>query len=282
MEPPALPELQSAAILPMSSVHATAALIAFGFLHPWESAAQIRGVLASLAELGGNAIHRSSLMISLEQQVSRRSSELSTLYDISIVINAPVVLDLKLRTTMEKTLAAVDADCGALYSYEASEHRLRMELQVNLDPEVAAGAAELTLRPELQNWLETSKIPWLASRGDRQTTPMQVPGASNYHTIINLPVRYEDQTLGLMTVLWKNPVDLSAEAIAFLIAVTARIGSALVNDDLRRKAEDALILEERQRLARRAARTRSLSHCSARCCWPRPPGICWRTTTGRV
>jgi signal transduction histidine kinase len=103
---------------------------------------------------------------------------------------------------------------------------------------------------ELKRWLESSTIPWLANREDGQPSPIAIAGASVFETVINLPIRYEGRALGLLCILWNTQPDLSPDNLAHLIALTERVSSAIQNEALRKKSENAALLEERNRLAR--------------------------------
>lgn len=72
----------------------------------------------------------------------------------------------------------------------------------------------------------------------------------DFGTIIYVPVRFETRTLGLLCIVWNDIEDFALENIALLSAVAERLGSAIQNRDLRKQAEQAAVLEERQRLAR--------------------------------
>jgi len=242
--------IQSIILLSLRSADALAAILALGFTHSRSLEPRIQTVLSSLAEMGGNALHRSGLMKMLEKRVTDRSSELSALYDLSVFVNSPNGFENKLDGALYRVAASVGADYGVIYHYDPDNCRLLLATQHNFPEELFSSPSELWLPPELKNWLDTSTIPWLANCGDGQSPPIKIVGASYFQTIIYLPIRFENHALGLLCILWKDQKDLSPESIAFLIALTERIGSAIQNEILRQKSETAVLLEERQRLAR--------------------------------
>jgi len=237
-------------LVPLRSTNILSAIITLGFIHQPRLEMQEQQILNSLAEIGGNALHRSGLMEMLERRVTDRTRELTTLYDLTVFVNSPIDLEEKLDGVLQKLLTSVGADCAAIYHYDIHLSRLNIKAQINMPEYMLTNATELNLIKELKTWLETSSTPWLANKGEGQSSPFDLVGATAFQTIINLPIRFEGRTLGLLCVLWKDEGDLAAESIALLITIAERIGNVIQNDMLRMKAEKAALLEERQRLAR--------------------------------
>jgi PAS domain S-box-containing protein len=237
-------------LVPLRSTNTLAAMMALGYTHPRRLLDHERSALLSLAEMGGNALHRSGLMEMLEKRVTDRTRELRSLYDLTVFVNSPIDLAKKLSGAIQKLRPAVGADCGVIYRYHAEDGCLLLEAQVDMPGEMLPKMYQLSLSAGRREWLETSNTPWLISTEAEQAGLFQNSGMGSFRTVINLPIRFEGKTLGLLCVFWKQEIDLAAENVALLIAVAERIGSAIQNDILLEKAEKTALLEERQRLAR--------------------------------
>ena len=240
----------SALLLSFRSAHALSAIMALGFVNSVKMKPRILQVFSSIAEMGGNALHRSGLVQMLEKRVTDRSSEINTLYDLSIYVNLPITYSEKLNGALQRIIASSGADCGVIYRYDLEKSNLYLEAQQNLPQNSLPDVQEIYMPKELKHWLESSTIPWLANREDGQPSPIVIAGALAFKTVINLPIRYEGRVLGLLCILWKTQPDLSPDNIAHLISLTERVSSAIQNEAFRKKSENAALLEERNRLAR--------------------------------
>lgn len=247
---PSDPPVQTVLLLPLRSLDTVSALAALGFLAPRRFSAGEKKVLASLAEMGASALHRSGLLDMLEKRASERSNELRTLYNLSLLFSSTMSYGDKVETALSTAVNTLSASSGAIYCYHAGENTLSLVVQHNLPLPVLAHAYELTIGPEMKSWLETSTVPWLVNRGDHLTPPLGIGHDAGYGTVINLPIRFEGDTLGLMTLLWQDVSILSPDNIALLISIAYRIGDLVHNEAVRKDSETAALREERQRLAR--------------------------------
>ncbi|MDR3577561.1 MAG: PAS domain S-box protein [Anaerolineaceae bacterium] len=243
--------IRSQIVIPFRSANTLTAILALGFTTSKIVEELNRGVLSSLAEMGGNALHRSGLMEMLEKRVTDRNNELATLYDLTVFVNRPLELDQILNGALQKIIGTNDASCGLIFRYEPASSLLRLKTQINLPVEMLPSVDPLILPEAINSWLKNSSIPWLAHKKNAQPSiPFVMPGSADFETVFNLPIRFEGTALGLLTLLWRKECDLKPENIALLIAVAERLGSSIQNDLLRKSSENAAILEERQRLAR--------------------------------
>jgi signal transduction histidine kinase len=69
-------------------------------------------------------------------------------------------------------------------------------------------------------------------------------------TYVGVPVHAKGRALGVMSVFGRSMATFSPEDIALLAAIADHLGGAVENSQLRQKAEQAAVVEERQRLAR--------------------------------
>lgn len=97
----------------------------------------------------------------------------------------------------------------------------------------------------------------------RQTAELRLPAehplpesltavlrARNAGAYVGVPIHAKGRVLGVMSVFGESLASFSAEDIALLAAIADHVGGAVENAQLRMKAEEAAVMEERQRLAR--------------------------------
>jgi PAS domain S-box-containing protein len=226
-------------------------LIALGITHPFTLTGEIRQVCWSLSEIGGNALQRSGLTEVLEQHVIDRTRELAALYDLTLFTNTPLDLEEMLAGSLNRVLRAVGAQAAILYQYRPDTSSLELMAETDFPNHLLAEAQQLALTEETRVWLEANAAPWLAFRGRATPQPaLQLKSHDRWGTIIYAPVHYEQRPVALMCIAWEAEADIATEDIALLGAAAERLGSAIQNRALRQQAEQAAVLEERQRLAR--------------------------------
>jgi PAS domain S-box-containing protein len=224
-------------------------LLAVGFTKPFRMDEGVKRVALAFADIAGNALQRSGLMETLEQQVTDRTRELSTLYELTLLSNTPRNLEQLLEASLEKVLTASGAHAAVMFKYEQALSRLTLMAQVALPEDMLPYVNAIELSREMKSWLEQSAAPRLSFTGSEDPINL-LPGSAGFSTRIYVPVHDEKMSLGLLCILWQNEKDISAENISLIRAVAERLGSAIQNRTLRQQAEQAAVLEERQRLAR--------------------------------
>jgi signal transduction histidine kinase len=100
---------------------------------------------------------------------------------------------------------------------------------------------------------DLSNAPNLASAPSEAALPavlLEILRLNETQTYVGVPIRAKGRTLGVMSVFGLSLATFSAEDIALLAAIADHVGGAVENSQLRQKAEQAAVVEERQRLAR--------------------------------
>lgn len=133
-------------------------------------------------------------------------------------------------------------DPGAIFA----EYPLFLAAHVGLD------TGSLSLLPSTHD----TGSPWvqvLEQRGVVVLPALAVPvrtGDSYLSACVSVPVRAKGRILGVLSVLVESIGRFSAEDIALLVAISDHVGGAVERARLRLRAEEAAVIEERQRLAR--------------------------------
>jgi signal transduction histidine kinase len=224
-------------------------LLVLGFTKHFFMDVSLNRVFLAFTDIAGNAFQRSGLMEMMEKQVADRTRELSTLYELTLITNTSRDLEQVLTASLEKVLAASEAQAAGIYKYDKSLSSLSLLANVALSKEILAQSSSIDLPDEVKPWLEVSSTPRLVFAETNDSLNF-LPGSTSFGTGIYVPVQYEKITLGLLCILWENVMDLSAENISLIRAVAERLGSVIQNRTLSQQAEQVAVLEERQRLAR--------------------------------
>jgi signal transduction histidine kinase/PAS domain-containing protein len=265
-------------IAPMQSTGRTVGLLAL-FHCPEDQPAEDWPMLA-IAEIGGNAIQRMNAMETLEQLVWDRTRHLSTLYEVTSITNEYGQLDLLLERVLERALEPISARVALIhliddrpderYSLEQrpAETRLRLAASLGFEPTPTppggAPAPALTASQLKQGpWLEVLARGGILVLPDCADLPADVsqeaalsPALLNLlsersaRAYVGVPVTTKGRLLGVISSFGESLAAFSSEDIALLAAIADHAGVAVENTLLRQKAEEAAVMDERQRLAR--------------------------------
>jgi PAS domain S-box-containing protein len=223
--------------------------LVLGFTNPILINATIQRVAQAFADISGNALQRSGLLDMLEQQVFDRTRELSTLFELTLLINSPLTLEQLLKASLDKLLAASEAQAAAVYKYEEPLDRFSLMAHMALPASILPEAQYIECTPQIKVWLQKNPTPRLSFVGSEDTYHI-LPEKAGFCTSVYVPVQNENTPLGMFCVFWQTNKDISTENISLLRAAAESLGSAIQNRALRQQAEQAAVLEERQRLAR--------------------------------
>jgi PAS domain S-box-containing protein len=194
-----------------------------------------------------------ALNATLERRVASRTRDLTALYEVTATINEFIDLQATLERLLEKTLEIVSSRVGLLHLLDEDGEALRLAVQQGLPPGLAgylkAQPQENALWDRVMNDNQTLVVPDLLSTAgdqwiDRAAYPTGVP------TYIGVPIHAKGRLLGALSVFGESVQKFSAEDIALLAVIADHIGVALETARLRQRAEQAAVMEERQRLAR--------------------------------
>lgn len=182
---------------------------------------------------------------SLADHVTDLSGQLSALYEVILLDGKTLQLDEVRRLTLDTILNSLHADAGFILTYLPSTRRLELVASAGLN---TAQCAQLAQTPA--DWLVSDTIP---------RTILNLEGAHDLPEPLHLP---EMQALlctavfrgnapqGGVGVFWRNSPSLSVEDIALFRALGDQLVVLAENVRLRHAQEQALVQEERRRLAR--------------------------------
>ncbi len=243
-----MPHIRSGLFLQLRTVQSVVGVLALGYHRIYEPTNTDRQTLLSLAEMGGNALLRSGIMELLEQRVRDRTRELTTLYDISVLINQSLNLKVAFENSLQKIISAMSAQAAAIYQIVPPK-TLSLYTQSGIPASLIPLLQEVPLTKPIKAWLARGEGPRVENtRHGEKLSHKTLIREFSYRILV--PIRVQNTNYAILMILWDKSQELVVENIALLTAIAERMSTALHTEDLRKLAEKTAILEERQRLAR--------------------------------
>ena len=236
---------QSVAVLPVKTVGVMAGKLFLAFETKKEFSKEDRRLLTSMADIAGNALYRANILETLEQRVSDRTRELSTLYSITNIISRSLDLQSTLDQCLKSISEALGAEIGFIHFYQRD--------------------TQLLLRQVSEGWTQKESPEenhFFRSLFDKQhpllntdfTPPHfnshQIAMLIKYPSFISAPIFGRQGVLGLISFFSSKSTAFNHEELSLLTSVANHISIAVENNRLHQKADEAIVIEERQRLAR--------------------------------
>jgi len=245
-----LPGVQACAGIPMRLTDQMRGLMLIGWPHHYEYSAADQHTLVAIAELGSNALQRSTLLETLENRVSARTRDLATIYEVTALTNDILDEGQLLRRALAITLRAVSSPSGAVYLIGDGQSDLVLAAEIGLPAHARSALQTLPVGASLEGQVFRQGEPVVL--GDLASAPsaLRVDGVPPGLGFAGLPIRHQGQTHGVLVVINADSSQTSAETVALLGTIADQIGAMLVGQRLHQQAEQAAVVEERQRLAR--------------------------------
>lgn len=195
------------------------------------------------------------MLETLEQRVADRTRELSALYQIAAVANEGLPVDQTMARSLDVALATLGGQMGAIHLRPDDASPLRLAAQRGFSAEAAAQLEAASPGAGWWNGVLARDRPWLLFGDipallDAAGTTRLPALTAEMPACLAVPIRMQGQSVGVLSVLRTEGEPFTAEETALLTTIADQLGTAMASDRLRRQAEQARLLEERQRLAR--------------------------------
>lgn len=185
-----------------------------------------------------------------ERRIADRTRKLSALYEVMEVASEPLDLETMLNRILERMLAAVRSQAGAIYLLDERSNSLELIAHQGLTSElaklVATTPADSGLPGAVVHHGSPIVVPDMRSDPRTRETMRQ----ARWQAYAGLPMRAGGRLLGVLSVFRASDRPFGVEDVALLDSVADQIGAAVENSRLRQKAEQLAVAEERARLAR--------------------------------
>lgn len=237
--------VQSVAVLPVKTVGVIAGKLFLAFEAKKDFSKEDRRLLTSMADIAGNALYRANILETLEQRVADRTRELSTLYSITNIISRSLDLQSTLDQCLRSISEALGADIGFIHFFNKDNQVLRRQACQGWVQEESP--EETIYFREIFDKQHPILITDLASN---PTVQPHVSFLKNYPSFISAPIFGRQGVLGLISFFSSKSTAFNHEEMSLLTSVANHISIAVENNRLHQKADEAIVIEERQRLAR--------------------------------
>ncbi|MCX8061639.1 MAG: GAF domain-containing protein [Anaerolineales bacterium] len=235
--------------IPFRTPTSVVGVLLLGFNQPVRLSSDDYHKLYLLQEIGDAALHRSNSLEHLERLVLDRTRELSILYEVTSILNAPTDLRSSIDQVLESVLSILKADFAAIHLYNPGEKGLSMYLYksaFNFDR-----LENLASLPEGSPWeIVFSQNDMLVLNTYPQETNNLAHAAETKFTYLGLPIRNKGEILGVLSLFSNHEQTFSLNDQVILTAISDQLGLAIERARLREQGEEIAKLEERQRLAR--------------------------------
>lgn len=185
----------------------------------------------------------------LEKQVALRTRRLAALYDVTELAHTLTDLQAALLQALDSVLGVTRAVAGVIHLLDAEGVAFYQVAQQGLPAELAqsltrlpAGTPPLAAVTFQKRTLHIKRVP-----AERRLGLFHGCGFREY---VGVPVPAGEYIRGVLSVFSAQKVRFRAEEVDFLISVGEQMGVLVEQARLRRKAEQLLVMEERNRLAR--------------------------------
>jgi nitrate/nitrite-specific signal transduction histidine kinase len=243
-------DMTAMAIVPLRASDETLGLLQLAFGQTDRPFEEYLRPLMAIGEMGGSALQRVRATETLEQLVQDRTRDLAALYEVTTTTTQHLDTQIILECVLEQTLEVIGGDAGIVHLLDEAGETSRMVVQRGIPPGLVDQLKTQPLRGSLWAQVvernETVVVPDLPA--DLSTPQTFYP--EEYPTYIGVPIHATGRVLGVLSVFGEAIQKFSAEDIALLVAIANHVGVAVESAQLRQRAEQAAVMEERQRLAR--------------------------------
>jgi signal transduction histidine kinase len=187
----------------------------------------------------------------LERRVASRTRELSTLYEVTAVASESLDLQETMDSSLDRVLAALDTDMGAIGLLDPKLGKIRIGAQRGIPSEVVQKINAFEAGEGIGSWVVEHGVPLVIFDITRDhRVPTELQGSTAPAAYVGVPMRSKGKVLGVLGALRQVDKQFSVEEVALLASIADQVGVAIENAQLYEQAQSLAIFEERRRLAR--------------------------------
>jgi PAS domain S-box-containing protein len=199
---------------------------------------------------------RQNLFQTLERRITDRTRELKMMYDLSAASSHSSDLQDFLAQALEQALKAFPGCSGAIHEADARRHNFLAMVTLGLPVADQDAGPILTFADAFaahvyavgsRICVDTSQSDPFAGAGPE--TRQQAGSSTNFTACFGVPIWVNATAWGVFSV-YHSLGQFTSESIALLSTISEQIGSGVETALLRQKSKQAVILDERQRVAR--------------------------------
>ncbi len=218
-----------------------------------DSSGRVEGLVLSLVDVTERVQAAQALQTmhdGLERIVGERTHELQVLYDVAAVATGSLDLQVTLERSLERVLDVLPCQAGTIHLLDPAREELRLAAHSGVPASLVAHLDTVPVNGGLVGSALDAAGPVV--RFDWASGPLaqQVPSVGDFEMHVAAPMRARGQTVGVLSIFGAADQECDAEDLALLTSVGDHVGIAVDNAWLQKRAEQAAVLVERERLAR--------------------------------
>ncbi len=245
-----LEKVAACSLLPIKAGEFGIGLLATGYSSPQDFTNERVDLLMTIAEIAGNTMQRMRTMEILEQLVTNRTRELSTIYNVVSVVGESVEIDKSLDSVLDQVLMALEAKFALFFLLNEESDRIFLRAEKGLSAEHKQSVKILPLEKTWEGWIIRQGEPLVVpniSQDSRMFAPADF--SDGIYSYLGAPMHSHGKVAGVLGVIRKGK-PYNVDDILLLSAIVDHIGLILENAKLHKRAGQLAIVEERSRLAR--------------------------------
>ena len=190
-----------------------------------------------------------SMSRTLKRQVAERTRDLTSIYEITVLVNQSHVTDELLWVSLQQIAASIRADAGMILLPNLSGDQFYLPASYKLPDNL------VKLLPAARLWNSFQEQPQTRVFHNLSTNSLQTeffPSVQNFPftSLVGIPIHLGQEKVGFLVLFGLQPDFFKSEDIELLEAVARQLSLAIENIHLRERIAASAVLDERQRLAR--------------------------------
>lgn len=233
-------KIRSILIVPLNNHASISGLLYLVYRHNRQYSQDDEKLLHVFIEAAAYTIDRNSVFRHLEQQIHYREQELGTLYDIISFTSGTPPIQTLLQNSLPRILKAVECEIGLIQFPPGEEPD---------PPGMIAVWPQTGIPPEIKEFLKNSPNERQYSTSSLPYSLEIVPTLTEV-ICLTVPIFNDDQIVSFIRLFGASKTMRAPETIHLVTSAADQLAMAINAIRHRRLAQDAIILEERQRFAR--------------------------------
>ncbi len=236
--------------IPFRNPSTVIGVLLLGFSQPIPLSENELHKISLLQEIGDAALHRSDSLEHLEQLVLERTRELSILYDVTSILNAPTDLRESIEGVLDNILSIVKSELVTVHLYDPIKKCLTLYQTKSVSSSYSPlERTSLQVEPPWDTVFNQNSNVYI---DDFYQLIIGQPQGKEIIPLsyVGLPIRSQGVPLGVLSVFSNREYTFSLNDQVILTAIADQLGLAVERSRLVEQGEEIAKLEERQRLAR--------------------------------
>ncbi|HUT56853.1 MAG TPA: GAF domain-containing protein [Phycisphaerae bacterium] len=186
----------------------------------------------------------------LERRVADRTRELSALYEVAAVASTSLDLETILQNSLDRVLAVIEIEVGAVHLYDEATGTLRLAAQRGVPPHLITAIESVPITDSLAGQVVESAEPLVVPDVATGLRPLLAVPAGGSRAYVGAPMRAKGRVLGVLSVVGRTGRQFGEDDVTLLSSIADQVGVAVENARLYQQAEQLAVVKERERLAR--------------------------------